>query len=99
MLTFNPVVDCAEGTFRQFAMQGRNSLGLKPNKVTKIFVTHMHGEYFKTDLHCAIVSFNVQPITSWASSPFFETSCTLPLSHPVQALNKYGRILLFLAST
>lgn len=63
MLMLNLVVDCAEGTLRQFAMQGRNSPGLKPNKVTKIFVTHMHGEYFKQN-PVPIIS-SVQPIISW----------------------------------
>ena len=43
-LTFLPVVDCAEGTTRQFALQPHYT---KPHvsiqKVSKIFITHMHG--------------------------------------------------------
>lgn len=39
------VVDCAEGTLRQFQMQprGHGEPILKASNVTKLFVTHMHG--------------------------------------------------------
>lgn len=37
--------DCAEGTTRQFALQpGYGEDRVKINRVTKLFVTHMHGE-------------------------------------------------------
>lgn len=39
----NLVVDCAEGTTRQFALQPQGQRYLKAGKVTKIFITHMHG--------------------------------------------------------
>ncbi|RDB24166.1 Ribonuclease Z [Hypsizygus marmoreus] len=38
------MVDCAEGTIRQFAFQSRQN-ALKPSKVTKIFITHMHADH------------------------------------------------------
>ena len=39
------MVDCAEGTARQFEMQprGRGVETLRAQRVTKLFVTHMHG--------------------------------------------------------
>ncbi|KAL4064314.1 hypothetical protein J3A83DRAFT_580545 [Scleroderma citrinum] len=39
------MVDCAEGTLRQFQTQprGNNEPWLRAMKVTKLFVTHMHG--------------------------------------------------------
>jgi ribonuclease Z len=38
------VVDCAEGTVRQFALQTeRGADRLKMAKVSKVFITHMHG--------------------------------------------------------
>lgn len=45
------VVDCAEGTLRQFAFQPHGKAYLKANKVTKLFITHMHGtRYLQTCL-------------------------------------------------
>lgn len=38
------VVDCAEGTLRQFASQPRQGQFLKVNDVSKIFITHLHGK-------------------------------------------------------
>ncbi|KAI0357300.1 hypothetical protein OH77DRAFT_1422895, partial [Trametes cingulata] len=47
------MVDCAEGTVRQFALQpfNRNTENrrLRVSQVSKIFVTHMHGEYSASD--------------------------------------------------
>lgn len=37
------VVDCAEGTLRQFALQDRRFTSLRVNNVSKMFLTHMHG--------------------------------------------------------
>jgi ribonuclease BN (tRNA processing enzyme) len=38
------VVDCAEGTIRQFALQReRGAARLKASNVKKVFITHMHG--------------------------------------------------------
>jgi len=47
----NIVVDCAEGTTRQLASQP-NDLNppLKLQKVSKIFVTHMHGAFSISDV-------------------------------------------------
>nr|GAT61273.1 predicted protein [Mycena chlorophos] len=40
------MVDCAEGTMRQFAFQPYDTpIRLKPNNVTKLFITHMHHEF------------------------------------------------------
>ncbi|KAF5386740.1 hypothetical protein D9615_001789 [Tricholomella constricta] len=39
------MVDCAEGTTRQFTFQIRSHTNLKLNKVSKIFVTHMHADH------------------------------------------------------
>ncbi|GLB35292.1 putative beta-lactamase superfamily domain containing protein [Lyophyllum shimeji] len=39
------MVDCAEGTNRQFAFQDRSSTNLRSNKVTKMFITHMHADH------------------------------------------------------
>lgn len=41
------MVDCAEGTLRQFQTQPRrnNEPSLRANKVTKLFVTHMHADH------------------------------------------------------
>jgi ribonuclease Z len=43
--TQHSVVDCAEGTLRQFALQPSHTSypPLKVSRVTKIFITHMHG--------------------------------------------------------
>lgn len=38
------VVDCAEGTSRQFELQPPGGYRAKRGKVTTIFITHMHGE-------------------------------------------------------
>jgi ribonuclease Z len=38
------VVDCAEGTLRQFAWQPYRAHRLKVSRLTKIFITHMHGK-------------------------------------------------------
>jgi len=38
------VIDCAEGTTRQFELQPPGGHRIKRGKVTTIFVTHMHGE-------------------------------------------------------
>ena len=38
------VVDCAEGTLRQFAWQPYGAHRLKVSRLTKIFITHMHGK-------------------------------------------------------
>ena len=40
------MVDCAEGTLRQFALQPPKDIGkvLKASQINKIFVTHMHRE-------------------------------------------------------
>lgn len=41
------VVDCAEGTVRQFAMQpGQGEQRFKVARVRKIFITHMHGPHY-----------------------------------------------------
>ena len=38
------VVDCAEGTLRQFALQPHHDARrVKLPKLSKIFITHMHG--------------------------------------------------------
>lgn len=37
------VVDCAEGTTRQFLYQPYDGPNVRASKVTKLFVTHMHG--------------------------------------------------------
>ncbi|KAF9459569.1 beta-lactamase-like protein [Collybia nuda] len=39
------MVDCAEGTLRQFAFQPKGQIQLKANRVTKIFITHMHADH------------------------------------------------------
>ncbi|KAF7295133.1 Protein kinase domain-containing protein [Mycena indigotica] len=40
------MVDCAEGTTRQFAFQSpATPMWLKPNKVAKMFITHMHADH------------------------------------------------------
>ncbi|KAF8212492.1 beta-lactamase-like protein [Mycena galopus ATCC 62051] len=40
------MVDCAEGTTRQFAFQPPDTPNwLKPNSVTKMFITHMHADH------------------------------------------------------
>ncbi|KAJ6455834.1 beta-lactamase-like protein [Mycena sanguinolenta] len=40
------MVDCAEGTTRQFAFQPPDTPSwLKPNSVTKMFITHMHADH------------------------------------------------------
>jgi ribonuclease Z len=38
------VIDCAEGTLRQFSLQPPKDVGIKASRVNKIFVTHMHRE-------------------------------------------------------
>jgi hypothetical protein len=43
VMTCNQVVDCAEGTLRQFALQPYGQRHLKVHKLAKIFITHMHG--------------------------------------------------------
>ncbi len=42
--TLNSVVDCAEGTLRQFSLQRERdpSKRISVNSVSKIFVTHLH---------------------------------------------------------
>ena len=41
------VIDCAEGTTRQFQLQPQAiSPHLHLHRITKIFVTHMHGNFF-----------------------------------------------------
>jgi ribonuclease Z len=54
------VIDCAEGTVRQFQMQHRSQGDpvLKAFKVTKLFVTHMHGLFHRT---CGILIFTLVP--------------------------------------
>ena len=46
------VVDCGEGTLRQFALQPSrpNQRTLKASRITKIFITHMHGEGTRSSL-------------------------------------------------
>ncbi|KNZ71568.1 Zinc phosphodiesterase ELAC protein 1 [Termitomyces sp. J132] len=39
------MVDCAEGTLRQFALQDRKLTSLKVNSVSKMFITHMHADH------------------------------------------------------
>jgi ribonuclease Z len=40
------VVDCAEGTTRQFSFQPPDSsVWLKPHSVKKMFITHMHADH------------------------------------------------------
>ncbi|KAF7304747.1 Protein kinase domain-containing protein [Mycena kentingensis (nom. inval.)] len=40
------MVDCAEGTVRQFAFQPENwTFKLRPNAVRKLFITHMHADH------------------------------------------------------
>lgn len=65
-------MDCAEGTARQFSLQPHyNRPHVRLNKISKLFITHMHGVY-KCLCHLSAISFQVKPITSWASSPYFE---------------------------
>jgi len=43
-LSILSVVDCAEGTARQFALQPKYAVPhVKVQKISKIFITHMHG--------------------------------------------------------
>lgn len=43
------VVDCAEGTTRQFQLQpASNKPHLNLNRIAKIFITHMHGNFIKS---------------------------------------------------
>jgi ribonuclease Z len=52
-LTFLPVVDCAEGTTRQFALQPHHTRPhVRIQKVSKIFITHMHGRRPNIDREC-----------------------------------------------
>jgi ribonuclease BN (tRNA processing enzyme) len=46
IMVYLSVVDCAEGTLRQFALQPYtlNSNFLRPDNVKKVFITHMHGK-------------------------------------------------------
>ena len=44
------MVDCAEGTLRQFALQPYGKSYLKSNKITKLFITHMHGTLSEAQL-------------------------------------------------
>ncbi|TFK26392.1 hypothetical protein FA15DRAFT_292579 [Coprinopsis marcescibilis] len=39
------LVDCAEGTQRQFQLQPQEGFKYRVNKVTKIFITHMHADH------------------------------------------------------
>ncbi|KAF8892702.1 beta-lactamase-like protein [Infundibulicybe gibba] len=39
------MVDCAEGTLRQFSLQPRGRPFLKVNRLSKIFITHMHADH------------------------------------------------------
>ncbi len=39
------MVDCAEGTLRQFALQPLDAQRLKSTSVEKIFITHMHADH------------------------------------------------------
>lgn len=50
-ISVRAVVDCAEGTLRQFALQPSGKAFLKANKVTKLFVTHMHGVFTVPPAH------------------------------------------------
>ena len=47
VLYLNPsVVDCAEGTVRQFAQQPyKDHRRLRISRLTKVLITHMHGQY------------------------------------------------------
>lgn len=73
------VVDCAEGTLRQFAFQPQppKDVGkvLKASHIDKIFVTHMHREsapqVYSTTVHLEVAS---QRIMSWAFPPFYAPS-------------------------
>jgi hypothetical protein len=42
---FVQVVDCAEGTLRQFVSQPSGGRRLALTRLSKIFITHMHGSY------------------------------------------------------
>ncbi|KAG6829665.1 hypothetical protein H0H92_003908 [Tricholoma furcatifolium] len=44
-LLYPSLVDCAEGTTRQFALQDRMQMALKASNVSKIFFTHMHADH------------------------------------------------------
>ncbi|EAU88134.1 hypothetical protein CC1G_03806 [Coprinopsis cinerea okayama7 len=39
------LVDCAEGTLRQFQFQPQEGFKYRANRVTKIFITHMHADH------------------------------------------------------
>ena len=64
------VVDCAEGTSRQFALQPQSGFRYRPHKVTKIFITHMHGKshsiHDRPPACLTIYAAPLQPTTSWA---------------------------------
>ena len=62
------VVDCAEGTTRQFQLQpASNKPRLNLNRITKIFITHMHGDSLDPKISPLLFITFSQLIISWVS--------------------------------
>jgi hypothetical protein len=82
------VVDCAEGTLRQFAQQpAYGDHRVKVNRLTKIFITHMHGEI--PPIHWLPGKFLkglCQPIILWVLCPSSEVLWGCP--NPTQKHHK-----------
>jgi hypothetical protein len=62
-------VDCAEGTFRQFLFHPYSDNKPRASRVTKIFITHMHGTRNFYSITLAISYIQLKRITSWVSYP------------------------------
>jgi ribonuclease Z len=91
-LTFLPVVDCAEGTTRQFALQPHYT---KPHvriqKVSKIFITHMHGwgphiyrEYYSN----SPIADHIMGIVPFLRNVLFPPPAGNSSHHPTSSLQK-----------
>ena len=74
------VVDGAEGTLRQFALQPEGGRVFQVAKVNKIFVTHMHCESFSYVPLLHSPTIKTQRTTSWVS----RTSCATSSASPIQ---------------
>src|SRR6266404_121737 len=68
------VIDGAEGTLRQFALQPEGGRVLQVSRVNKIFVTHMHGKSFYLVPRSLPHPITLQRTMSWASPHFCATS-------------------------
>ncbi|KAJ7273464.1 beta-lactamase-like protein [Mycena haematopus] len=68
------MVDCAEGTTRQFAFQPPDTPSwLKPHSVTKMFITHMHAD------HCMGI---IPMLRNILSPPSIDPNAFVPVNPP-----------------